>query len=117
MATPRHRFRAHYGSPLALAQSDKGGESSRKRLGLHIVGVAAKAEVAPTCVGRILPRMSQTTQEWHRNILDVLCLQDCGKDVAVELRVMARTRDCPNVAKTFDPILSEQSQEAFDGQV
>src|SRR5690242_12432220 len=106
MATPRHRFRAHYGSPLALAHSDEGRESSRKRLGLHIVGVAPKAEVSPTGVGRILPRMSQTAQEWHRNILDVLCLQRCLKGVAVELRVMARTRDRPYVAKTFDPILT-----------
>ena len=59
--------------------------------GLHVVGVAAKAGVAPAAVGRVLAGMPQSAQRLHGYIFDVLCRERGSQRGVVELRVVTRT--------------------------
>ena len=60
--------------------------------------------------------MPQTAERWQGNVVDILRFQRMAERVAVELRVMARTRHRADVSEAFDAISVEQSDEALDRQ-
>ena len=116
MAAPRNSFRAHDGCALRAAQRRKLSEPTRKFFGLHVVGVTAKARIAPSGVGGIGPRMAQTAQRAQRHVFDTLRSQCDSQRVAVELRVMARARHSPDIDEAFDALAFEQRNELIERQ-
>src|SRR5690606_17398638 len=75
-----------------------------ERVGLHVVGVAAKALVAPAGVGRILARMPQAAQFGHRNVIDADGCKAAAQYVGVELGIVARARHGAYVAQLADGV-------------
>src|SRR5207302_3814875 len=114
MAAPRHRFGAHDGSTFLAAHVNEGCEPILERFGLHVIGITAKACVAPAGVRRVLARMPQTAERGQGNVFDILRFQRMAKRVTVELRVMARTWHSANVRKACDSVGMQQCEEALD---
>ena len=60
--------------------------------------------------------MPQAAERGQENIFDILCLQRTAKRIAVELRVVTRTRHRADVGKAGDAIDVQQRDEFFYGQ-
>src|SRR6185503_9863495 len=67
-------------------------EGSEKRLGLHIVGIAAEACVLPAGIDGIFPGLSQPAQASLVDIRDVRIFQMLSQRIRLKLRIVAGTR-------------------------
>src|ERR1051325_10310113 len=72
VAAPRHRLRAHDRSFLLGREAFQLRDPSAKLLRLHVVGVAAKTQVAPAEIDRFLRGFAQTTQILEMAVFDFL---------------------------------------------
>ena len=116
VAAPGYGLRAHERQLLVRRGShdllEAGGESGA----LHVVGVAAKREIAPAGVRGIRSRFTQPAERRHVRIADTRRLQRVGQRVAVELRVVTRARHGAHVDQPLHavyrhgvvPLLAEQ---------
>ena len=57
--------------------------------------------------------MAQTAERGQGNVVDILRFQRMGQRVAVELRVMTRTRHGADVSDAFNAIGVQQGDELF----
>src|ERR1700737_4914807 len=78
VASPWHRFGAHNRDAFFAAHVNEHFKRVLKLLGLHIIGVAAKASVSPADVGGIFPSAPQTSQRSNMQIFEMLCSQAIG---------------------------------------
>src|SRR5262249_19596098 len=116
MAAPRNGFRTHDGRALRAAHCHKPFKPMREFFGLHVIGVTAKARIAPSGVGRVWSRMAQTAQRTERCVSDTTNLQRSSQRIGVELRVMARSWHRPDIDQTFDAVGFEQRDECIERQ-
>ncbi len=89
VATPRHRLGAHQDDALPLRQVDTRLQAVLECCGLHVVGIATEAGVAPGRVDGIRPRTAQTTQSRHVPIVDVPAVKRWRQLVAIELGIVS----------------------------
>jgi len=116
VASPRRRFSTHNGDVFLVAHLNERFKRDLKRLGLHVIGVPAKASVAPARIGRIFAGAPQTAQRLHMYIFEMRHSQAASQGRAVELRIMARTGHPSDVDEAFDAIALKQGDEALDWQ-
>ena len=57
--------------------------------GLHVIGIAAEACVAPSHVYGVLPGVTEAAQAGHVAVVDACRMQRGRQLVAIELRVVA----------------------------
>ena len=62
------------------------------------------------------PVLSQTAERGHGNVFDILRFQGTAKRVAIELRVMARTRHCADVREAGNAIGVQQDDKFLHRQ-
>ena len=115
VASPRHRFGAHDRNGFLSAQVNEFFKRVLKLLGLHVIGVAAKAPISPAGVRRIFASMPQTPQRLHMHIFEMLRHQGLGQGGVVELRIMARAGDCADVHELCDAIDLQHAHKALGG--
>ena len=115
MAAPRHCLRTHDGRRSAPTLRHERLEGSEKRLGLHIVGIAAEACVLPAGIDGIFLGPSQPAQVRLVHIRDVRNFQMLGQRIRIKLRVVAGTRNRSHVDEAPDAMGLQQRQEFVDG--
>src|SRR4029078_7573210 len=89
MAAPRHCLRTHDGRRSAPTLRHERLEGSEKRLGFHIVGIAAEACVLPAGIDGIFPGLSQPAQASLVDIRDVRIFQMLSQRIRLKLRIVA----------------------------
>src|SRR5216684_1358378 len=103
MAAPRYRLRAHDRNLLFSRHLYKLFDSLSELRGLHIIGVAAKACVAPAGIQRIRFCVAQSSQGSQMRIVDAGGLQGFGQRLAIELRVGSGARNGAYVHQRSTP--------------
>jgi hypothetical protein len=89
-------------------------QTSSECRGLHVVGIPAKARIPPPTVDRVAPRVSQSSQTGHVRIPNVGAAQNARERLAIELRVVARSRNGADVDDAIDAVSGEQTDELID---
>src|SRR5262245_34906839 len=103
MAAPRNGLGAHDDGAFAFADLYQIFERLLERVGLHVVGVAAKTFVAPAGVRRIrICTRSASAEAVHPDVADGCGLQFAIERVAPVLRVAARLRNLADVSEFLD---------------
>ena len=87
MASPRNSLGAHEGDSFPSSQAKQPLDTSVEFRGLHIIGEASKARIAPRRVGRIAARVAQTTQLRQMNVADARSLQSARQRILIKLRI------------------------------
>ena len=82
-----------------------------KFLCLHVVSEAAEAGVFPCCIDGVAARMPQTAESSHMAVTDSCLLERAGQRIAVELRIMSRSRNGSNIDQLFDAVSEKQSNK------
>ena len=114
VASPGNSFRAHQGDSLRRRQLKTLFEGILKLRRLHVVGIAAKARIAPSHVRRVLPRPTETAEPGHVRISDACALKRLGQLILPELRIVARLGDGADVNQPLYPVRGEQIKEFVD---
>ncbi|MGB8460049.1 MAG: hypothetical protein WCE50_20170 [Candidatus Acidiferrum sp.] len=117
VATPWNRFRTHNRAPLLPGQFDQSVYPRFKFRGLHIIGEAAKGGIAPAHVGRIASCMAQAPELSQMNVADPRGTQLLRQGRAVELRVVSRAGNAPDIDHALDVVRPQKLQEVFPGAV
>ena len=115
MATPRHGLGAHDGGLLFSRGLHKLLDSLTKLRRLHVIGVAAKACVAPAGIQRVRSCMAQATEGSQMRVVDADGLQRFWQHVAIELRVSSGAWNRADVDQPLDAVRFEQRDEIFNG--
>ena len=84
---------------------------------LHVVGVATKRVVAPGEIARVLARLAQSAQPGQTGVDDAGHRERFLESLGVELRVVARARDRPDVGQTLDSVGLQDCQEGVERPV
>jgi len=114
MTSPGHSLGAHDHRLGFRSQLDKQEQALAELGGLHVVGVAAKAGILPCGVDGILTRMAKSAEPRHVSVRDALGGERRVQCVAVELWIVARFRDGPDVGQLFDSVSLQKIHELFD---
>ena len=114
MTTPGHRLGAHQHDALLLRQVDATLQAVFELRGLHVVGIATEAGIAPTGVRRVGPRTPQAAQPGHVSVVDLRAVQSRRQLVAIELGIVSRARDRPHVDDALDAVRLEEAEEFVD---
>ena len=97
MAAPGHSFGAHDGQAILLRTADQLLQGGLELSGLHVIGKASERGVSPTGVDGISGGVAQTSQAGQVFIGYPRPAELSGQGLAVELRVVRRTRDGANI--------------------
>jgi hypothetical protein len=89
VATPRHRLCAHEHDALLSCQVNAILQAVFELLGLHVIGITAKAGIAPPGVRGAGPRTAQAAQARHVLIVNLPAVQSWGQLLAIELRIVS----------------------------
>src|SRR2546423_13430613 len=92
MTAPGHSLGAHDSHAMRSRGRKKPLQALPKRIGLHMIGVAAKARVSPAGVRRIGSRPPQPAQFGEMLVSDMFGCETDRQRIAVELSGSARTR-------------------------
>ena len=114
VASPGHCFRAHDRAPLFAAHLQKPLHGLVELLRLHVIRVTAKARVAPAEIRGIRAWVPQAAQFLQVRVLDVLVSQGVGQRVAIELRIMPRTRNRADIDQPLHAVPPQQFDELLD---
>lgn len=112
---PRYGFRAHDCRRPAARQTNQPPEGSIELRGLHVVGKATKTRILPGCIDGVAVRMSQTAEGRNMDILNTGALKGHWQLSLVELRVVPRTRDGPNIDEPPDAVGLEKCDKVIQG--
>ena len=128
--SPRHTFMLLWGGPFnahhivielwggpfraATRPIDQLFERASELGGLHVIGVAAEAFVAPAGVRRVALRFSETAKSGKVPIGDVLRGQRSRERVAGEMRMAPRFRHGPDVGEPVDAMRMQQRDEVVE---
>jgi hypothetical protein len=82
--------------------------------GLHIIGKAAEARIAPALVRRIETRVAQPAKLLHVKVADSPAAQVFCQGLAVELRIMARAGNRAHVYHARNAMSREQGVELLE---
>jgi hypothetical protein len=104
MAAPRHGFGAHDRSALRLRALDEIREISLELRRLHVIGIAAKRQIAPAHVLGIGARSPKSAESCHMRVRDPRRLQHRWKVLPIELRVAARLWHRAHVDERVDTV-------------
>src|SRR6476469_1563855 len=115
MAAPRHCLCTHDGRRSVPALRHQRLEGSPKRLGLHVVGIAAEACVLPAGIDGVSLGVSQPAQARLVYISDFCMFQMLGQGIRIKLRIVAGTRNRSHVDEASDAVGLQQCQECVDG--
>lgn len=114
MAAPGDGLGAHQHDSLPLRQIDASVQVPSERRGLHVVRISTKTRISPATVRGVRARVPQATQARHVSVMDPSAAQSRRQLVAIELRVMSRSRDGTHVDHSADPVCLEQPDELFN---
>src|SRR5919198_1361121 len=114
VAPPRYGLGAYQGEATAPSELQHVLQGASKRIGLHVIGVAAKRLVAPRAVGRVPPRTAQAAERWQMNVADSRCLEGVRKRAGLVLRIAPRAWDGANVGEGGHPMVPQECKEVLD---
>ena len=97
VATPGNRLRAHHCDRPLRGQCVELGQTALEVVGEHVVGVAPEARVLPAGVRRVLACPAQAAEQWEMNVPKVATRKGRAERLAVELRIVARAWNRPDV--------------------
>jgi hypothetical protein len=97
VASPRDSFGAHDCGLSFLGQLDEVIQGVSKFRCLHVVSEAAKAGISPSSVDRVTTCMPEAAESSHMPVSDPRSLERARQPVAIELRIVSRTWDGPNI--------------------
>jgi len=97
VAAPGDGFGAHDGEAVGACKIDEFQEIAFEVGGLHVIGIAAEAEVAPAGVRGIFAGMAETTEARHVEVFDTGIGEGLWKILLIELGVMPRFGDGADV--------------------
>ena len=114
MAPPGDRFRTHHGQLFFPRQFHQCFQAGIKLPGLHVIRKAPEGRTVPAAVGRIAPRVAQSSQPRHVEILDFGGEQILGELFLIELRVVPRTGDRPHIDDSFHAMRLQEFKELLE---
>lgn len=97
VTAPRDGLGAHDRQRFLARRFDQVYEILSEFIGLHVIGKASERRVTPTRVHRVGPGSAQPAQSRHVAIPNANRFQAHRQILAVELGVVARTRDGPHI--------------------
>ena len=86
-------------------------QTSSEGRGLHVVGIPTEARIPPPTVDGVAPRVSQSTETGHVRVPNAGVSQSGRERLAIELRVVARSRNGADVDDAIDIVSGEQPDE------
>jgi hypothetical protein len=114
VATPRNGFSAHQHDTFLLGEHDAPVQVLFERWGLHIIRVPAEAGVPPGHIHGVGSGTPQPAQSWHVRVVHPSAMEGWRQIVTIELRVVSRPRDRPNVNDPLDAMRLEKADEVLD---
>jgi len=108
VAAPGDGFGAHDGEAAGACKLDEFQEIAFEVGGLHVVGIAAEAKIAPGGVGGIFARVAETAESGHVEVFDTGIGEGLWKILLIELGVMPRFRDGADVDEEVDAVGLEE---------
>ena len=97
MAAPGNGFGAHQRGGSFRGEFDGALKPGFKFRRLHVIGIAAKAGVAPAEIDGVRAGVAQAAQAFQMAIADACGVQARGQRIGIELRIVAGFRDGANV--------------------
>ncbi len=97
VTAPGHGFGTHDGCRLVVRNANQLAERLFKFGGLHVIGIAAKARIAPSGIYGIAPRVTQSAKSRHVQVMNAGVAQGSLKLVLSELRIVPGARDGTHV--------------------
>ena len=114
VAAPGQRFRAHDDCGARLSELLEPGDPGPERFGLHVIGVPAKAGIAPTGVSGIRQWGTASSQRRQRLILDSNGRQALLERLGVEMRMSSRKGESPHVYENLDLMGLQEFRKCLD---
>jgi len=111
VAPPRHGFRAHDDHVGISGEVDELTQRCPELHGLHVVGEAAKRQVAPADIRGLPGRMAQAPEPGQVPVRDACGRQRLAQDVDAVLRVVTGPRDSTDVGEQGDVVLLQEVDE------
>lgn len=114
MTSPPQSFSAHDDAALGMSKLAQSPEPGPKALAHGIIRVVVKALVLPERIGdrrHFWLLVAQTSESGDVLVSDPECGQRCREKIAVVLRIVARTRNGPNVDNEMYVRAPEQPDE------
>src|SRR2546427_365887 len=115
MAAPRYGLGAHQCDSLSRSLFDEAGQIVGKFWGPHVVGVTAEGSVSPSRIQGNRMRAAESSQAGNVFIADAIGRERDRQGIAVELRVVARSRHRTHVNEPSHRVGREQSNELGEG--
>ena len=115
VTAPGDGFGAHDRGGAAARFFYKDGQAFFELGRFHVVGVAAEGQIAPGGVGRILAGVAQASEVGQVQVLYVSRAERVREGVAVELGIMARSGNSPDVDEQLDSVGFQERDEVLDG--
>lgn len=115
VTAPGHSFSTHDRSGPLTGDANEIFEGGGKGFGLHVVGIAAEAGVAPGAIDRIAAGMPKTAEIRQMQIPDSCRFERRTQLILSKLGIVAGARDGAHIDELANPMGAEQSDEFVDG--
>ncbi len=115
MAPPGHGLGAHDGRDLFSGKDRQFAQGGGKFRGLHVIRETAKRRVSPALIGGIRMGAAQSPQGFHSAIGDTPVSQEAAQGFPIELRIVPRPRQGPNIDQALNAKGAKHPQELIQG--
>src|SRR6185437_4956774 len=114
VAAPRHRFGTHDGGWALAGKADEFFQRVGEGLSLHVIGIAAKAGVAPRRIEGIATGVAKPTEVRQVHVVDPGPLQGETKLILAKLRIVARARNRAYIGQLPNAVRVQQRNKIID---
>src|SRR6185503_4392693 len=101
MTAPRNGFGAHQDETFTVCERDASIQTVLERGGLHVVRIAAEAEIPPASVRGVPACAAAAAQCRHVTVLNARACQRRRQVLLSELGIVTRARHRPHVDKAL----------------
>lgn len=117
VAAPGDCFGAHDGGGPAVIEREELVDTLGEFRRLHVIRIPAEGRIAPGSVGGVLAGVAEPAEGGEVAVFDTGLSERGGQGIAVELRIVAGFRDCPDVDEELDAVCAEEVQKLREGAV